>query len=176
MLIPLEDGAAVSAAGWLLVNEPFASLIPPEPSDLHRAGSPEAAGETAVRLVRREHDAPELPPSGSWVRVRGVWREREISVTDVRAQPVDLSLLRPPRLRQDHAPGFGEEFASQVGRVFSDRRRRWDLLAIAHTSRRLSGPVVSVVAVRTLPEIVEYLAGLPEGAVEFRPWLTSVDD
>lgn len=169
----VRDGAAVTASGWLVVDGSDACLVPPQPPDLHRPSAPEACGDTSVRLVLQGHDAPR-PPSGAWVRVTGIWTEREITVSDISAERIDLSLLAPPPLGEAGAPTFGEELAHDVGRVFDDRRRRWDLLSVGRASGRRPGPVVSVVAVRALPEIAEYVGTLPEGAVDFRPWLTSI--
>lgn len=165
------DGDLVVASGWLVRNDQDCSLCPPQPEDRARVGSTRrAVGEDAIRLLHEEaaHGSAIAP---EWVRITGVWVERQITVRKIEREPMDLSLIDPPEPPSKNAPVFGADLARRVGRVFADRYRRWDLIALGRGSGDRPGPVAYVAATRPLLEVNEYLASLPVGAVDFRSWL-----
>lgn len=166
----INDGDRVSATGRLFLDGPYAYLLAPRPEDRQAGWSPDGAPETAIRLLNV--DLVLQPQQGlpQWVRVVGRWEERRIEVELVEEIDPDLTLIDiPPHEISDV---FGADIADRVNRHFGDRSRRWDLLFQARSSGERVGPVAIVSATRALPEMNDYLATLPPGAVIFRTWLS----
>lgn len=174
-LSTVADGDLVQARGWFVSDNGAYFLCPPQPGDLIRPGqNRRVAGREAVRLILQEghHKAP---LDGAWVCASGVWVERQITVSVIGSEPIDLALIAPPKNGNAISPRVDHQIAKSARRTFADRYRRWDLLALGRGRMDGGGPALYVAGTRLLEEIQDYLDTLPTGVVEFRSWLEPME-
>lgn len=173
-LSAVADGDMVQARGWFESDNGTYFLCPPHIEDLVRPGrAPRSVGPEALRLLLSEGEFE--VPSGSWVCISGVWVERQITVSSMAIEPIDLSLIEPPEEVTDTSAQIDEKMAKNARRTFADRYRRWDLLTLGRGRADGRWPVLYVAGTRALDEIQDYLDTLPTGMVHFRSWLEAID-